>query len=152
MTMQKLCGVCTALNTEFNTAAKEMDSNALSAVRKKLAFRYDVSFLNGWTVRLLRHVSDSFTVEQMQVWTQTKKGLFGKRSGSRIILLLRTPAAPELVIRCTSTDAALAKRLRTGCTVKVSGEMEITAFLRAGDVVWKEAEFGKNVRVTVSGK
>lgn len=148
MTMQKLCGICTALNTEFNTAAKEMDSNALSAIRKKLAFRYDVSFLNGWTVRFIRHVSDTFTVEQMQVWTQTKKGLFGKKSGSRIILMLRTPDAPELVIRCTSTDSALAKRLQTGISVKVSGELEVTAFLRAGDVVWKEGEFGTAVRVT----
>ena len=34
MTMQKLCGVCTALNTEFNTAAKEMDSRFGSEVRK----------------------------------------------------------------------------------------------------------------------
>lgn len=148
MTMQKLCDLCSTLSTEFNTAARKMDTGEFAEFRKRLAVKYNVGFDNGWTLRVSRRVSDTFTVEQLQVWTQTKKGLFGKRSGSRIIMTLRSSAVPELAIRCTSADTALAGCLQTGASVKVTGELEAAAFLRAENVEWKEGAFGKNVRVS----
>ncbi len=152
MTMQQLCGICQKLSAEFNAAVKKMDTAEFSEYRKRLAIKYNAGFDNGWTLRISRRISDTFTIETMQVWTQTKKGLLGKRSGSRILLTLRSNAAPELSIRCTSTDGTLAKRLHSGGKVKVTGELELTAFLRAGGVEWKSGEFGDKARVTPKGK
>ncbi len=152
MTMQQLCGICQKLSAEFNAAVRKMDTAEFSEYRKRLAIKYNAGFDNGWTLRIHRRISDTFTIDTMQVWTQTKKGMFGKRSGSRILLTLRSTAAPELSIRCTSTDGALAKHLHSGGTVKAAGEMELTAFLRAGEVEWKTAEFGEKVRISAKGK
>ncbi len=152
MTMQKLCGICQKLSAEFNAAVKKMDTAEFSEYRKRLAIKYNAGFDNGWTLRIHRRISDNFTIDTMQIWTQTKKGLLGKRSGSRILLTLRSTAAPELSIRCTSTDGRLAKQLHSGGMVKVTGELELTAFLRTGNVEWKTAEFGEKVRISAKGK
>ncbi len=146
MTMEQLFRKCETLNKEFNTAARTMDGGELSAFRKKLSFKHDIGFENGWTVRMCRHVSDVFIVEEAQVWTRTEKGLFGKlHSRQTLRLTLHSPQIPELQIRCIT---ACADKPEPGASLHICGELEVSAFLRGEVLQWKAGEFGKRTKIT----
>ncbi len=148
MTMQQLCQKCEALNKEFNTSARHMDGAEFSAFRKRLAVKYNVGFDNSWSARFCCHVSDTFIVEQIQVWTRTKKGLFGKSlQTKKVHLTLSSPVIPDVPIKCTSDDAKLADHLQNGAQIRISGELQISAFLNAQQVQWKDGEFGGRTMV-----
>lgn len=145
MTMEKLCEICEALNKEFNTAARTMDGRELSAFRKKLSFKYDIGFENGWTVRMCRRVSDVFTVEEAQVWTRTERGLFGKvHSRPTLRLTLHSPIVPALQIRCITSGA---DKPEIGTSLHISGALEVSVFLRGEGLQWKSGEFGKGTKM-----
>ncbi len=148
MTMQQLCQKCEALNKEFNASARHMDGAEFSAFRKRLAMKYNVGFDNSWSARFCCHVSDTFTIEQMQVWTQTEKGLFGRSTAKKKMhLTLTSPAMPDVYIKCVSADAKLAEHLQNGAQIRISGELQISAFLNAQQVQWKDGEFGGRTMV-----
>lgn len=140
-----LCTRCEALGRELNTSAKNMNGAELAAFRKKLQRKYGVTFENGWTVRMCRRVSDVFTVESVQCWKHTKKGVFGKTSEKQNQhLMLRTEAAPGLCIKCIVSDA---EPLTADMQVHVNGALELVVFLPAGRLEWKSAEFLKRVKI-----
>lgn len=146
MNIEKICEQCEKLNREFNTAAREMNGRELAALRTRLMMKYDAAFVNGWTVRLNRRVEDVFTAEQVQVWEQTGKGVFGKRRSTRKLrLALRSQALSDTIIKCI---ASAEEPPCIGQQVRVCGELELVLFLHPEGVQWKSAEFLKNVRIT----
>jgi hypothetical protein len=144
MTLERLCRQCEALNREFNAAAREYSGEELSKCRKRLMMRYNAGFVNGWTVRICRTVSDTFTVEQAQGWEHTQKGLLGSKTMSKVRLTLQNAAMPEIPIACMT---AMRRCPSNGETVHVSGELELVLFLHPEQMQWKSAAFLKVGRV-----
>ncbi len=145
MNIKTICEQCEKLNREFNTAARGMNGRELAAFRTRLMMKYDVGFVNGWTIRLNRRVEDVFTAEQVQVWEQTGKGLFGKkRAPQKLRLILRSQVLPDTFIKCI---ASAEEPPCIGQQVRVCGELEIAAFLHSEGVQWNAAEFRKVTRL-----
>ncbi len=146
MDIEKICKQCEKLNSEFNTAARGMNGRELAAFRTRLMMKYDVGFVNGWTIRLNRRVEDIFTAEQVQIWEQTGKSLFGKKKSTRKLrLTLRSPLLPDTIIKAiTSAEEPPC----IGQQIRVCGELELVLFLHPEGVQWKSAAFLKNVRIT----
>lgn len=145
MTIQQLCEKCDALNREFNTSAREMNGRELAACRKRLMMKYDVAFVNGWTVRLCRNVDDEFTVGRAQIWTKTEKGMFGRKlTVQKLSLELEHPCITELTVKGV---AASDEPPSSGSEIRVCGELEAVLFLHPGGVQWKSAAFLKNVKI-----
>lgn len=141
MTMEEFRSRCEALNKEFNTAAGEMDAEALAAFRRKLTWKYGVRFENSWTIRIRAAVSDVFCVESLQTWTRTTKGVFGRKARDTSRLTLTSPEIPDCFLTCTSCDVSRLGELRSGDTVRVNGVLEASVFLQRDGCRWKAVSF-----------
>ncbi len=150
MTIHQLCETCEALRRDLHAAGKKMDGQELSAYRKSLMVRYNAGFLNGWTVRMCKHVSDVFHARQQQMLTHRKKGLFGKTTTHCTTkLTLTAPMLADTVLTCTVRTNAPLGIPEAGARVRVSGELEAVLFLGGDAPEWRSGEFTKAPKVTL---